>query len=203
MPVSAFAVSTSGSGGGIGSIAYSQVMRGLVVPVTQIRRIIPQPAHTDAHARREKIPDVRFAQENPIAVKLVQHSVTAGSHEASAGNPGVAVTTHFHVYPLKMAAQKNRSRRIRRTGQETLGAPYEQVGTDQPTVTFLLTSKSALVLTSLAMGHGAEGNGTKIPDDARGQTNMPAITDCLGAGVKQRLAAAVAVILNPIAAATV
>ena len=53
------------------------------------------------------------------------------------------------------------------------------------------------------MGHGAEGNGTKVPDDAGGQTDMPAVADCVGAAVEQCLAAAVAVILNPITAAAV
>ena len=100
-------------------------MRGLVGPVTQVRSIVPEPAHADAHARREKIPDVRFPQENPIAVELRQVTTQSG-----AGDTGVAVTAHFHVDPLKVSAQKNRSSGIRRTGQETLGTPYEQVMTD-------------------------------------------------------------------------
>ena len=53
------------------------------------------------------------------------------------------------------------------------------------------------------MGHGAEGNGTKIPDDARGQTDMPAVADAPCAAVEQCLAAAVAVILDPITIAPV
>ena len=204
MPVAALTVSTIRSGGGIGSIRMTpKLWRRLVGPVAQVRRIIPQPVHADAHARREKIPDVRFPQENPVAVKLVQHRISAGSHEASAGNPGVAITTHFHVYPLKMTAQENRSRRIRRTGQETLGAPYEQVGTANQLSPFFCPRSSALVLTSLAMGHGAQGNGTKVPDDAGGQSDMQTVADCVGASVKQRLAAAVAMILNPITAAAV
>ena len=91
-------------------------MGRLVGPVAQVRRIVPEPVNANAHARRDKIPDVRFPQENPVAVELVQLSATAGSHDASAGNPGVAVTSHLHVDSLKMTAQKNRSRRIRRTG---------------------------------------------------------------------------------------
>ena len=74
MPVAAFTVSATGSRGSVlGVLHTSQVMGGLVGPVAQVRRIVPQPVHADAHARREKIPDVRFPQENPVAVKLVQH----------------------------------------------------------------------------------------------------------------------------------
>ena len=104
MPIAAFTVSATGRRGGIGSIAYSQVMRGLVVPVAQVRRIVPQPAQADAHARREKVPEIRFAQENPVAVELGQMSLTPGSDDAGASNPGIAIATHFHVDQLKVGA---------------------------------------------------------------------------------------------------
>ena len=48
-------------------------MRGLVGPVAQVRRIVPEPVDTDAHARRDKVPQIHFPQENPVAVELVQY----------------------------------------------------------------------------------------------------------------------------------
>ena len=40
--------------------------------------------------------------------------------------------------------------------------------TDQPAVTFLMSSRSATVFTSLTMRHGAQRIGTDVPDKAGG-----------------------------------
>ena len=80
-------------------------MRGLVGAGAQVRRIVPKPVDTDAHTRRQKVPEIQFAQEYPVAMELVQHRVTAASHHAGAGDPGIAVTTHFHVNPLEVGAE--------------------------------------------------------------------------------------------------
>ena len=130
LPVSAFAIPASRSSGNIRRIAYSEIMRGLVGPVAQVRRIIPQPARADAHARRQKVPYIHFAQEYPVAMELVQHSIPARSHDAGASDPGITVTTHFHVNPLEMGANQDRSRGVGRACQKPLGAPEEQVVTD-------------------------------------------------------------------------
>ena len=138
-----------------------QVMTRLVYPIVQVGGIIPQPVDTDAHTRRNEIPYVGFPQEDSVTMKLRQ--VATG-----AWNPGGAAAVDFHVDPLEMRAQENRSSGVRRACQETLGAPQEQVGTGQPTVTCLLPSGSAIVFTSLAMRHAAQCQGTEVPNDAGG-----------------------------------
>src|SRR5688572_20388923 len=125
-------------------------MRGLVVPVAQIRRIVPEPARADAHARRQKVPYIHFAQEYPVAMELVQHSISARSHDAGASDPGVTVTAHFHVNPLEVGANQDRSRGVRRPCQESLGTPEKEIMTDQPAITLLLTRRAATIFTSLA-----------------------------------------------------
>jgi hypothetical protein len=51
-------------------------------------------------------------------VKLRQVATQSG-----AGDAGVSVTSHLHVDPFKVSAQKDRSSGIRGTGQETLRTP--------------------------------------------------------------------------------
>src|SRR5688572_8887214 len=104
MPIAAFAVSATRSRGNIRRIAYSEIMSGLVSPSAQVRRIVPQPVDTDAHARRQKVPKIHLPQEDPVAVELIQHRISARSHDAGAGDPGIAITTRFHVNPLEVGA---------------------------------------------------------------------------------------------------
>ena len=105
MPIPPFAISASRSSGNIWRIAYSEVMGGLVGPVAQVRGVIPQPVDADAHARRQKVPQIRLTQEDPVAVELIQHRISARSHDAGARDPGIAITTHFHVNALEMGAE--------------------------------------------------------------------------------------------------
>src|SRR5688572_22198972 len=178
-------------------------MRGLVGPVAQVRRIVPEPARADAHARRQKVPYIHFAQEYPVAMELVQHRTSARSHDAGASDPGVAVTTHFHVNPLEVGANQDRSRGVGRACQETLGAPEKKIMTDQPAVTLLAAWRAATIFTSLAMSHGAQSIGTDVPDETRGQGDMEAIANGVGATVKQRLAAAITMILDAVTRAAI
>src|SRR5918993_5352220 len=141
-------------------------MGGLVIAVAQVRSVIPEPVHADTHAWRHKVPDVGFPQENPVGVELGHLSSTAGSNNAGASDAGVAITTNFHVNALEVSAQKNRSSGVRRPCEKSLGTPQKQIVTDQPAVTLLLTRRAATVFTSLAMSHGAQSIGSKVPNDA-------------------------------------
>ena len=104
MPVPAFTISASRSRGNVRGIAYAKIVGGLVGSGAQVRRIVPQPVDPDAHARRQKVPQIHFPQEYPVAMELVEHSIAARGHDAGARNPGVAVTADFHVNALEMSA---------------------------------------------------------------------------------------------------
>ena len=130
--------------------------------------------------------------------------ISARSHDASAGDPGIAVTSHLHVDALKVGAQQNRSRGIRRSGQETLGAPQIQVMTDQKAVAFLFPS---------AFRHGLHfsGNGPwratyrdRCSIQSRGHARYASRRRCVPAPrVEQCLAAAVPMILDAVSAAAI
>src|SRR5918993_1134584 len=71
-----------------------------------------------------------------------------------------------HKVPDVGFPQKNRSSGVRRPCEKSLGTPQKQIVTDQPAVTLLLTRRAATVFTSLAMSHGAQSIGSKVPNDA-------------------------------------
>ena len=63
-PVSAFASPVDAVA------ANSQVMASLISAHAQVRGIVPKDVHTDVHARRDDVPQIPFAEENPVAMEL-------------------------------------------------------------------------------------------------------------------------------------
>ena len=113
-PVAAFAVSTSRSVGNIGRVANPEIVRGLVGAVAQVRRVVPENARTHAHPRRNKIPQIPFAEQDAVAMELRQVP-------ADASNPSTAAAAHRHIDALKVRADQDRSRCRRRSGRNPFG----------------------------------------------------------------------------------
>ena len=93
----------------------------------QIARVIPQQAPTDAHPRRDEVPQIPLSDYINATMELTtidRRKITS---------PGAR-----HVSPLKVCTHQDRSRCIRRAGQETLRAPQIQIVTDQPIIPTLL-----------------------------------------------------------------
>ena len=71
------------------AVADAQVMARLIARVVQVRRIVPQYAPADAHARRNEIPQIPLPEDNTIAVEL--RNVTA---KCCTIMPGRAITAN-------------------------------------------------------------------------------------------------------------
>src|SRR5688572_14456864 len=103
-------------------------MRFLVSRIAQVRRIVPEHVYAHTHARRDEVPEIPLAKQNP------------GAMEIAAVDARAAISSFArHIHALEMSADENRPWSRRRSGQETLGAPEEKVVTDQEAVTALLT----------------------------------------------------------------
>lgn len=115
------------------------------------------------------------------------------------------------VGALKARAYIDRSRCIHRAGEETLGTPQEQVMTDQEVTGTLLTrlrsriaGRGEIPVFSLKeITNSTNPIRTNAPGDAGHKCSSQALTDGVGAGVKERLPGRIAVILDTYPVATV
>ena len=87
----------------------------------QVRRIVPQNAAADAHARRNEVPQIPFTKDHSVAMKL------------SGIDVGRASVTG-HVDPLEVRAHQDGAGGIYRAGEPALGAPQEEIVTDLPAI---------------------------------------------------------------------
>ena len=99
----------------------------------QVGSIVPQQMPADAHSRRDEVPQIPFADYINTPVEL---TAVDGGGITSASGWSIA----RDVRTLKMRTHEDRTRGIRRAGQETLGTPQKQVVTDQEIVRPLLTA---------------------------------------------------------------
>ena len=99
----------------------------------QVGSIVPQQAPTDAHSRRDEIPQIPFADYINTSVELT--TVDGGSITSASG-----WSIASDVRTLKMRTHEDRTRGVRRAGQETLWTPQKQIMTDQEIVCLLLTA---------------------------------------------------------------
>ena len=83
------------------TLADAQVMARLIARVVQVRRVVPQDAPADAHARRNEIPQIPLPEDNAIAVELRKLT------RCRTRNPGGAITTYGHIGALKVRAHQN------------------------------------------------------------------------------------------------
>ena len=148
----------------------------------EIRSVIPQETPTDAHPRRDKVPQIPLSEDDGVAVELT--IVDGWTPRDIARDVGT----------LEVRTNENRTRGIRRAGQPALGTPQKQIVTDQPIIGSLLTcyrrrpwggraSKTAIRSLHEAT-HGTKPIGTDLPGDAGGNHSNQALTDGVGAGVK-------------------
>ena len=93
----------------------------------QIGSIIPQHTPTDAHPRRDEVPQIPLSDDVGAAVELT-----------TVDRRGTSRNVARDVGPLKVRTHQDRSRGIRRAGQETLRTPQKQIVTDQPIMPPLL-----------------------------------------------------------------
>ena len=82
----------------------------------EIARIVPQQAPTDAHSRRDEVPQIPLSDDVGAAVELTAIDSRRTSWSIARD-----------VRPLKVCTHQDRSRRIRRAGQEALGTPQIQI----------------------------------------------------------------------------
>src|SRR5919106_2008522 len=85
---------------------------------SKIGSIIPEHGSPDAHPAHQKIPDVPFAEENPVTFEL------SASNTTSSGPAG-------KIGPLKVRAEQNGPRFARRPCKKSLGTPDKQIMADQ------------------------------------------------------------------------
>src|ERR687891_2304243 len=85
---------------------------------SKIGSIIPEHGSPDAHPVHQKIPDVPFAEENPVTFEL------SASNTTSSGPAG-------KIGPLKVRAEQNGPRFARRPCKKSLGTPDKQIMADQ------------------------------------------------------------------------
>ena len=94
----------------------------------EIAGIVPQQTPADAHSRRNEIPQIPLSDYVDAAVELT--AVDGRTPWSVAGD----------VRPLKVCTHQDRSRRIRRSGQEALGTPHKQIVTDHEIMRSLLAT---------------------------------------------------------------
>ena len=68
-PVTADAV-TAATGSNLTGGTDADIMRRLVPGICQVRGIVPQHARANAHARRDKVPQIPFSKVNAAAVEV-------------------------------------------------------------------------------------------------------------------------------------
>ena len=149
----------------------------------QIARIVPQQTPTDAHSRRNEVPQIPLSDNVGAAVELTGIDGRRTSRDSARD-----------VGTLKVRTHQDRTRGIRRAGQEALGTPQKQIVSDQPIMPTLLACygrrpwgsrgfKTAIV--SLHEGtHGTKPIGTDLPGNAGRKQSSQSLTDGVGAGVK-------------------
>ena len=158
--------------------------------LADIGSVIPCPCGADAHPVHENIPEVPFAQQDPVAGELT---------------PVVALRCVWTGYigPLKMRAEENRTWSGSIAGQKPLRTPHIQVMPEQEHI----ASKMWVVpIETLEATHGAEAVGADGPGKTRHEVMCQARSlicsrSCSGSlssrsRVKQSLSAAIAVVLN-------
>src|SRR5207245_10275756 len=99
----------------------------------QVGSIVPQQMPADAHSRRDEVPQIPFADYINTPVEL---TAVDGGGITSASGWSIA----SDVRTLKMRTHEDRTRGVRRAGQETLWTPQKQIMTDQEIVCLLLTA---------------------------------------------------------------
>src|SRR5215475_15120929 len=95
----------------------------------QVCSIVPQQTPTDAHARREEVPQIPLSEDVGPAVELPavdRRHITPRNIATGVG-------------ALKVCTHQDRTRLIRRSGQPALRTPKKQIVTDQPDSPPLLT----------------------------------------------------------------
>src|SRR5262249_61665143 len=91
--------------------------------------IVPQQTPTDAHPRREEVPQIPLSDDVGSTVELPavdRRHVTPRNIATGVG-------------ALKVCTHQDRTRGIRRSGQPALRTPKKQIVTDQPNSPPLLT----------------------------------------------------------------
>jgi hypothetical protein len=91
---------------------------------------------TDAHARRYEVPYIPLANQDANSMIL---TVVGRACPKTCGASVDAA--QIHIISLEVRPEENRTRRIRRTRQETLWAPDKQIMTDQEHVRFRIGLK--------------------------------------------------------------
>ena len=160
----------------------------------EIARIIPQYTPTDAHPRRDEVPQIPLSDDVGAAVVLATVDGRPRTRRAS-------WSSARDIRTLKVCTHQDRSRCISRAGQEALGAPQIQIMRDQPIMPALLTPlirgttgwqgprySTAIakipILSLHPRTHGAEPIGTDLPGYAGRYQSRQALADGVGAGGK-------------------
>jgi hypothetical protein len=149
----------------------------------QVRSVVPQQTPADAHSRRDEVPQIPFSDDVGAAVELTGIDGRRTSRDRARDVGTLEVRTH-----------QDRTRGIRRAGQEALRTPKIQIVSDQPIMPTLLACygrrpyggrgfKTAIVSLHEAT-HGTKPIGTDLPSDAGGNQSCQTLTDGVGAGVK-------------------
>lgn len=178
-------------------------MRSLVGSGAEVRRVVPQHAGTHAHPRRNKIPQIPLSKQDAVTMELGQLCTASGRNHGGATDPARPVTIHLHVDSLEVSADQDRTGCRRRAREKAFGAPDKQIMADQKAARALFASRSSAVFALLERAHCAQGIGTDVPDNAWTVGAMETIADRVRTRVKQRLPAAVAMILDSVTAAAV
>ena len=98
----------------------------------EIGSIIPQYTPTDAHSRRDEVPQIPLSDYVGAAVVLTTVDGRPRTRRAS-------WSSARDIRTLKVCTHQDRSRCISRAGQEALGTPQIQIVSDQPIMPALLT----------------------------------------------------------------
>ena len=82
----------------LGRRTNAEIMRFLVQPVAQIRRVVPQHAAADTHARRDEIPKVPLSQDHARAMEI------AAVESPRTCDARAAVATYRHIHSFEVGA---------------------------------------------------------------------------------------------------
>ena len=95
----------------------------------EIAGIVPQQTPTDAHSRRDEVPQIPLSDNVGAAVELTGIDGRRTSRDSARD-----------VGTLKVRTHQDRTRGIRRAGQEALGTPHKQIVTDHEIMRSLLAT---------------------------------------------------------------
>src|ERR1043166_397847 len=139
--------------------------------------------NTDAHPRRQEVPQIPLAQENSFAMVLAAIDRSAARVRTRTNS-----VPALKIIPLKVGADIDRPCLSRRAGEKSFRTPEKQIMAYAPTLLALMAGAGTFVVIGLKTSPGPQAIGTNLPCEAGHGEKCQSFTNASGSRVIQSLA---------------